>query len=363
MPKASPQTLLDRFVLCPPRSTRVRDLHLLVIDRDGVRTGDSRPAEGLGDDALAELLDEILLYTDDTWMSEDGIVALTTAILGGAVLSHRITESELEREVLDAKPDLGAIDFDSDLGLELSAGGTLKCSFAFHDEPGLDENGSLVGPAGWLSSARAGDVVCIRRKGRTVSLEVSPTLGRGEEEEVALRAAFGVRNSEDVGVEAEVLVRDALCHDPTLFRSPVAPIGELLERVGLERRGGWFGLRGEDWEPPSVRARERWQAAVEESWGFDPCCQAAFEVVQAAWADHVLHRGTGSRSDQRPVARALGHGSVAPAFGESVLGNHDYGSETLASCATTVLSNQGCDSEARLDYIDPRLAPSAGQGS
>jgi hypothetical protein len=67
----------------------------------------------LGDDALAELLDEILLYTDDTWMSEDGIVALTTAMLGGAVLSHRITESELEREVLDATPDLGAIDFDS----------------------------------------------------------------------------------------------------------------------------------------------------------------------------------------------------------------------------------------------------------
>jgi len=33
-------------------------------------------------------------------------VALTTAILGGAVLSHRITESELEREVLDATPDL-----------------------------------------------------------------------------------------------------------------------------------------------------------------------------------------------------------------------------------------------------------------
>jgi len=28
--------------------------------------------DGLGDDALAELIDEILLYTDDTWMSEDG---------------------------------------------------------------------------------------------------------------------------------------------------------------------------------------------------------------------------------------------------------------------------------------------------
>jgi hypothetical protein len=292
--------------------------------------------DGLGDDALAELLDEILLDTDDTWMSEEGIVALATTMFDGAVLSHRITESELEREVLDATPDLGAIDFDSAVGLELSAGGTLKCCFPFHGEPGLDENGSFVGPAGWLSSAQAGDIVCIRREGRTVSAEVSPDPGRGEPEEAALRAAFDVRNCADVGVEAEELVMDALCRDPTLFRSPVAPIGALLERVGFERRGGWFGLRGEDWEPPGVRSRERSQAALRESWGFDPCCEAAFEVVQAAWGDHVLHRGTASTSDQRPVARAVGHGSVAPAFGENVLGNHNHGSETLASFATAL---------------------------
>ena len=292
--------------------------------------------DGLGDDALSELLDEILLYTDDTWMSEGGIVALVTTMFDGAVLSHRITESELEREVLDATPDLGAIDFDSTVGLELSAGGTIECCFPFHDESGLDENGSFVGPTGWLSSARAGDVICIRREGRTVSVEVIPDPGRGEAEEAALRAAFDARNSEDVGVEAEELVMDALCHDPTLFRSPVAPIGELLERAGLERRGGWFGLSGEDWEPPGVRSRERLQVALRESWGFDPCCEVALEVAQAAWGDHVLHRGTPSTSDQRPVARALGHGSVTPAFAEYVLGNHDHGSETLVSFATAL---------------------------
>jgi hypothetical protein len=290
--------------------------------------------DGLGDDALAELVDEILLETDDTWMSEDGIVALTTTMFSGAVLSHRITESEIERGVLDATPDLGAIGFDSAGGLELSTGGTLKCCFPFDGEPELDENGSFVGPANWLSSVRAGDIVCIRRQGRTLSVEVTPDPGPGEAEEAALRAAFDVRNSVDVGAEAEELVMDALCHDPTLFRSPVVPIAELLDRAGLEQRGGWFGLRGVDWEPPGVRHRERLQAALRDSWGFDPCCEAAFEIVQAAWGDHVLHRGTPSLSDQRPVARALGHGSVAPAFAEYVLGNHDYGSDPLESFVT-----------------------------
>jgi len=33
------------------------------------------------------------------------------------------------------------------------------------------------------------------------------------------------------------VVLDSLCRDATLFRSPVPPIGGLLERVGLERDG------------------------------------------------------------------------------------------------------------------------------
>lgn len=300
------------------------------------RSGALADSDAWGDDALAELLDEILLYTDDTWMSEDGIVALTATMLDGAVLSHRISESELAREVLDAAPDLGTIDYDSDGALELSAGGTLECRYPFQGEPDLDDNGSFVGPSGWLASRQAGDIVCFRREGRRVSVEVSRKPGRGEAEEAALRAAFEARGSKDVGVEPEELVMDALCHDPRLFRSPVVPIGELLERVGLERRGAWFGLRGEDWEPPGVRYRERSQAALRESWGFEPCCDAAFELVVVAWGDHLDGPGNPSRSDQRLIAGALGHGSVAPAFAEYVLGDRGCGSETLASFAAAL---------------------------
>jgi hypothetical protein len=277
---------------------------------------------------LAEQLDQILLHTDDIWMSEDGIVAPTAALLDGVVFSHVVEHSELDSGVLDVTPDLGAIDFDVPDGLELSGGGTVECRFAFQDETDVDDNGSFVGPRGWLSALQHGDVACLRRSGGRISLEIRSEVDRGEAEQRALRAAFEEQHVEGVGVEPVNLVLDALCHDPMLFRSPVAPVGELLDRIGLEQRGAWFGLRGQEWAPPGARFFQREQAKREASWGFEPCCTDAFTIVRDAWGDQIRGRQT---TDLRPVARALCHGSVAPAFAEYVLGHDAHGNTMLAS--------------------------------
>lgn len=300
--------------------------------------------DGLDHEALMSELDEILLDTDDVWMSEDQVVALTSTLLDGVVFSHRLTQSELERGVLDATPDLGAIDFDAFDGLEMTSGGTLQCRYPFAGEPGpelelglgLDENGSYVLPPGSLSTFGASDLLCLRREGSKVSLEVASEPGHGEAEVRALRAAFENQHVEGLGVEPDQMVMDALCHNPSLFHSPVPPIGELLESIGLERCGAWFGLRGEDWAPPLVRYMESEYDALCESWGFNGCCEAAFEIVRGAWSESLTSRRALEREDLRSVARGLVHGSVAPAFAEYVLRDHDYGSESLTSFAVDI---------------------------
>ncbi len=289
--------------------------------------------EDLDDDAA--LLDEILLDSDAFWVSNDGMVAVTAQILDGAVFSRRLTERELADGVLNAVPDLGAIDFDLAEGLALPDGSLLESSFPSDREPGYDENGSYVGVASRLEPLEVGDVVCLRRQGLHVAVEICPDLGEGEPEQRALRAAFDARHVEGVGLEPEELVVDALCADPSLFRQPVLPVGELLQRAGLEQRDGWFGLPGEDWETPGVRMQQMLAAARQEFWGFDECCEASFQIVREAWDHRVLGKPAPAPGghDLRPVARALAHGAVAPAFCEYALRGSHGGNETLASFA------------------------------
>ncbi len=286
------------------------------------------------DDDVA-LLDEILLETDALWVSQDGMVAVVSQMLEGAVFSRRVTERELAYGVLNALPDLGALDFDLDEGLALPDGTTLECAFPFNDEPGYDENGSYVGAASWLEPLQVGDVVCLRRQGRSVAIEIAQELGEGEPEQRALRVAFEARHVEGVGEEPHDLVMDALCTDPSLFRLPVLPVGELLVRAGLEERDGWFGLPREDWEPAGVRMLEMLEAARQSLWDFDECCEASFQIVREAWGRRVLRElpSVPSGDDLRPVARALAHGAVAPAFCDYALSGSHGGSETLASFA------------------------------
>jgi hypothetical protein len=78
-----------------------------------------------------------------------------------------------------------------------------------------------------------------------------------------------------------------------------------------------------------------------DSWGFDGCCEAAFQTVVDAWLATSLERRSTAAPDLRQLAKVLRHGSVAPAFAEYVLGRHEHGEERLASFATMIAGLPG----------------------
>lgn len=293
----------------------------------------------LDDEQLALELDEILLGSDAFWTTDDGTVASTAALLDGANFCHRLTKVEREHAVLDATPDLVILDFDVDFeeSLSLAKGGELQ--FSFEENPTSNEHGYFVGPFGWLNEFHEDDTVVVSRFGNVVSLHAGVTLGHGDAEAEALRQAFDHHYVEGVLVEPTEILLDALCQNPSLFRAPVPPISELLERAGLECRGAWVGRHGESAKPPGVVYHERKVKALGENFEFDRCCYVAFDEVLRDWRANTPR--TAVRADARVTARALAHGVVAPAFAEYVLGDDDYGSELLDAFTSPLIELSG----------------------
>ncbi|MDE3044994.1 MAG: hypothetical protein KGJ10_09260, partial [Acidobacteriota bacterium] len=211
----------------------------------------------IDDEQLALELDEILLGSDDFWTTDDGTVASTAALLNGVNFSHRLSRVEREHEVIDATPDLVVLDFDVDFGesLSLAKGGDLQ--FRFEENPTLNEHGYFVGPSGWLEGFKENETLVVSRSNNVVSLHVGAEFGHGDAEVEALRKAFDHHHVEGILVEPTEILLDALCQNPSLFRAPVPPVSELLERAGLECRGAWIGRQGELAKPPGVVYHER----------------------------------------------------------------------------------------------------------
>lgn len=297
------------------------------------RRGALRHLQDLDDEEIAEELEDVLLVTDDTWVTGDGVVASTAVMLDEVNFSHLVTRSEMERGVLDATPDLVVIDFDTGDGLPLDTGGEIKLEFPLKGEPELDEHGSFVGPPGWLSVLSSPGMVVLHRSGRTVSLRVGSELASGDAEVEALRRAFDDHYQEGIAVEPTEILMDALCRDSSLFRSPVPPIRELLERAGLECLGAWVSRRGEEAKPPGAVRLERMNTMLGEKYGFDSCCRVAFDKVRDEWTNFLIR---GDKTELRDLGRALSHGEVAPAFAEYVLENEPFGSEVLNEFALGV---------------------------
>jgi hypothetical protein len=293
--------------------------------------------QGIDDEQLALELDEILLDCDGIWTTDDGTVASTAALLDGVSFSHRMTSSELEREIIDALPDLIALDFDIAGSLALESGGQLEFSFA--DDPELNELGFFSGPAGWLREIRSPGTIVVTRSGKVVSIQTGGALGRGDAEAAALRQAFDDRHVEGILSDSTEVVLDALCRNPSLFRSPVVPVSELFERAGIECRGEWVARQGESAEHPGVIYRERLINGLSEEYGFESCCTEAFEHVLLEWLNFVLDQT--ALTDVRGVARALAHGGVAPAFVDYLLSDDDLESELLTEFASHLVPLSG----------------------
>lgn len=293
----------------------------------------------LEEDELDEVtLDEILVTTDATWTSEDGIVANVASLLDGSVFTHRITASELERGVVDFTPDLVVIDFD-DEELRLHGGGVLTLRFPRDAEPEFDAHGSFTGSPGWLDRFQPGDIVAFRRVGQEMRLEAVGSVGDGDAESAALADAFELHAGPGEGIEPIFCIFDALCSDPGLFRTAVLPVGELLEAAGLRVDGAFVGRADEKFEPQGVLAERARRERIASMYAFDRCCETAFNDVAEAWSSWVLTPPGATPTVAPDVGAALAHGFVAPAFVEWVTRRPVGPSPMLHDFATALIDH------------------------
>jgi hypothetical protein len=266
------------------------------------------------DDEAFHAVRAIIESSDDYWTVgretvQEAVTLVRPLVDSGLTLTHRVTAGELEAEAVAAMPDLAVLLWNLRGGAPLADGsGSLTSTF------GAGGAWSLTGPPGWLDAAQAGDLVAFTRQDGVVRLEVvaESALGDGTTETDALRDACDAWVGAGRGEEEVPIVMDALARDAALFRRPVPPIGELLVAAGLERRGNEWGVAGEAWRTTQERLADE-RRDIQRLYGFEPCCDRAFERVGQAFRDQRAGEGL----DGRAVADALGHGTVAPAFAHS----------------------------------------------
>lgn len=280
-----------------------------------------------------------LLMSEEFWTTDDGVVASMSAMFEGVVFTHRVSQDELARQQLGAFPDLAVLGFDVDDDVALEGGGTVRFTFLTSDAVDFGDDEVLTGPTGWLGVLAESSIALVSRSNGVISIRPGDELGAGEREIAAMRAVFGALYEDGVALELDLILIDVLCRDPTLFRTPVAPVRELLEQAGLELQGDWVAPVGVVARPPGVIHRELLIKELAQRFEFDRCCTRAFEHVLEAWSNLVLRHAP--PEDARAVARALEHGAVGPAFAEHVLGDADAGIEQLDEFASILAALNG----------------------
>ncbi len=318
-------------------------LATLVARLDATGLLDELREEGAEEDELAEVLVEEILG-DDVWMTVDDRVFTIHPLVDGLVLTHRVGGEELDAGAVELGPDLDILDLGARGPLALAGSdGELLISDPLTSVGDLGV-GCLRGPAGWLDTFETGDLVAFRRQGASAEVFVAGDLADGQREVDALRRTIDGRVRPGEGEEAHPLVCDALAADPGAFRRPVAPLSELLERAGLERRGFTFGRRGETWSSLYDRFRERRRQEIAQEWGFDACCRRAFDEVDATFG-RFLADPDGS-VDAAAVNENLGHGAVS-------LGFADY----LQTARTADRNRLGDFTALLINQVPDRAAP------
>lgn len=288
----------------------------IVADLDAQGLLDEWRDDGVGDEHLGRALIDEVAVTDAFWVdASEERLALTDLLVDGMVLTHRLTGAELDEQRVWAIPDLVILDWNALDGLDLhgTAGGRVERVYG-EMVPGEDRS-VFVGPEGWLDGFTAGDLVALTRSGPTVAVERVTAVGDGSHEVSLLRGTVDGRIAPGAGEEATPLILDALVADPTAFREPVRPLGELLEGAGLERRGFSFGRAGEDWASFSERVLGTVRRRVNDRWGLGWCCQQALDRVRQA-LDAFDPDDPPPGDAARALARDLAHDKVAHALVE-----------------------------------------------
>lgn len=279
--------------------------------RRAVRAGlvpDGADDEGIEpEDHIDALIDRSDGYWTIDARPDDGlVVSVRTFIDTGMTFTHRVTAAELDAEAVDEMPDLSVLLWESRDGLALEDGsGSIGTNYEQMANPRID------GPLGWIEAVHPGDLLVFTRTDGVVSVEVidEDELGDGLAEMEVLTDAASAWIGDGRGSEEVPVVMEAMARNPSLFRSPVPPVGELLSAIGLERRGIEWGWAAEEWQTRQERARDD-DRRVRRLYGFDRCCDQAYDRVVEAFRLH----SRGGEVDGRALADHLAHGAVVAAF-------------------------------------------------
>ena len=203
---------------------------------------------------LADLIDSEA--TPLIWELPDGREAFIPAILAGRVFTHRVSEREIEHDLLDISHDLSTVSLGTDDpryrklrdGFPVSMTFSWSAPDAGRDLPldAVPDGGALVLPEGTLRALelRPGDLVGVRLTAQGFTLErvVQPAEPPSDLAE-RLTAIL-----DETDPERPMLADDfslvACVADPELFRGPLPPLGELTESLGFPRLGDWIAAPG-----------------------------------------------------------------------------------------------------------------------
>lgn len=308
--------------------------------------------QDLDDVELAEELEDLLFEDDRVWLGPGDRVASIDGLTTDRVFTHRLTEAEQRTGRLIMDPDLEVIGWTgADRAVALATGGELAADFDAdrRDEAAQDDRGDgtgidhWVGPEGWLDGFRPGDVLALRVTHRGIEVSSIEDLADDEPERAALTVAVEHRIAPARGGEAAPIVFDALVVDPGAFTRPVRPVGELLEAIGLQRRGWEWGRASPDWLTSGEAYERDRRERMSVDWGFDACCHEALETVFDVFEPFALAPDLHpvGREQAVEIARALAHGPVAPAFVSEVLGWGAGGDDRLEDFATRLVELSG----------------------
>ena len=221
---------------------------LAVLVADGIDLGPD-PEEMLTD-ILDEDAELVMPLADERW-------AWIPALLDGRIFTHRLSALEAEHDMIGFGPDLAPLSMltESQTYQRLTDGSLIADVSPFLDGDILAERGvpeMVVGDDGVLLlqpgqfatlGVGAGDLVGLRvtadgfelaAAGELTMCEIGP----------ALAAVLDLRP--DRPEMLDVAVWTACAADESLFREPVAPLGELLSAGGLAQEGDWVARGGFD---------------------------------------------------------------------------------------------------------------------
>ncbi len=260
---------------------------------------------------------EIARRSDAFWRLADGRLAAVLHALRRSVFTHRISVGELDRDALDLCPDLMALALPATF--ELSDGTALRSAGSNEDRRAADE-GSLLGPVGWLQRFGAGSLVALRYDGASVDLaaieEAVVDHAAAATTADALAAALAAIGSAPTAPEVHRLVIETIGRHPDAFAVTIAPLVELLATVELRVREVWVGRADVAWATPAEQARQR--RLDELLTDADHCCQHAARRSLDAWHTWIDHREAPFGEDEaKRMAEDLDHGPVAGVLAET----------------------------------------------